>query len=104
MMQVTLIHNPDAGDDQQPSGGELLGLIRRAGHTVRYRSSKGENWRSALEESCDIVAVAGGDGIVGNVAKHLIGRRIPIGVLPLGTANNVATTLGLTNKTIHEVI
>jgi hypothetical protein len=29
-MQVTLIHNPDAGDDRQPSGDELLKLIRRA--------------------------------------------------------------------------
>lgn len=103
-MQVILIHNPDAGDDQQPSGDELLELIRRAGHTARYQSSKDENWLSALEQPCDIVAVAGGDGIVGNVAKHLIGRHVPIGVLPMGTANNVATTLGLTSKTIHQVI
>jgi diacylglycerol kinase (ATP) len=103
-MQVTLIHNPDAGDDQQPSGDELLKLIRRAGHTACYQSSKDENWRSALEQSCDIVAVAGGDGIVGTVAKQLIGRRVPIGVVPMGTANNVATTLGLTNKTINKVI
>ena len=39
----------------------------------RYQSSKDENWHSALEQSCDIVAVAGGDGIVGTVAKNLIG-------------------------------
>src|SRR5262245_64261167 len=104
VMRITLIHNPDAGDDQSPSGDELIGLIHRAGYTVVYQSSKDENWRRILEEPCDIVAVAGGDGMVGQVAKYLIERRIPIAVIHMGTANNVARTLGLTNKTINQVI
>jgi diacylglycerol kinase (ATP) len=103
-MKVTLIHNPDAGDDPQPSADELLGLIRRAGYTASYESSNDENWHRALEQSCDIVAVAGGDGIVGTVAKNLIGRRIPIAVLPMGTANNVAKTLGLIDKPLVQLI
>src|SRR4029077_8629924 len=90
-MQVTLIHNPDAGDDQQPSGDELLELIRRAGHTASYQSSKDENWHSALEQSCDIVAVAGGDGIVGAVAKQLIRRRGSLRGPPFGDAEKIAT-------------
>jgi len=60
-----MIHNPDAGDDQQPSGDELLGLIRGAGHTTAYQSSKEADWDKALKEPGDLVAVAGGDGIVG---------------------------------------
>ena len=103
-MKVTLIHNPDAGDDQQPSADELLKLILQAGHTPSYQSSKDENWQSALEQSCDIVAVAGGDGIVGTVAKSLIGRHVPIGVLPMGTANNVAKTLGLFDRPLEQLI
>jgi diacylglycerol kinase family enzyme len=103
-MKVTLIHNPDAGDDQQPSADELLGLIRQAGHMSSYQSSKDENWHSALEQFCDIVAVVGGDGIVGTVAKHLIGRHVPIGVLPMGTANNVAKTLGLIDRPLEQLI
>lgn len=103
-MKVTLIHNPEAGDDQQPSADELLGLIRHAGHTAHYQSSKDENWHSVLEQSCDIVAVAGGDGIVGTVAKNLIGRHIPIAVLPMGTANNVAKTLGLIDRPLEQLI
>jgi diacylglycerol kinase family enzyme len=103
-MKVTLIFNPDAGNDQQPSADELLELIRQAGHTVSYQSSKDENWRSALEQSCDIVAVAGGDGTVGKVAKDLIGRHVPIAVLPMGTANNVAKTLGLINRPLAQLI
>ncbi len=103
-MKIVLIHNPDAGDDQQPSSDELLGLIRDAGHTARYQSSKDENWHSALEQACDIVAVAGGDGIIGTVAKHLIGRQVPIAVLPMGTANNIAKTLGLTDRPLEQLI
>ena len=103
-MKVTLIHNPDAGDDQQPSADALFDLIVRAGHTASYQSSKDENWQRVLEKPCDIVAVAGGDGIVGTVATHLIGRQVPIAVLPMGTANNVATTLGLIEKPLKQLI
>jgi diacylglycerol kinase (ATP) len=103
-MQVTLIHNPDAGDDEQPSGDDLLGLIRGAGHTVTNQSSRAENWHTALEEPCDIVAVAGGDGMVGKVAKHLIDKPIPVAVLPMGTANNIAKTLGLSDRPLEQLI
>jgi diacylglycerol kinase (ATP) len=103
-MKVTLIHNPDAGDDQQPSRDELLGLIRSAGQTVFYQSSKADNWDQALKEPGDIVAVAGGDGMVGQVAARLIGRRIPIAILPMGTANNVARTLGLVDIPLAQLI
>jgi diacylglycerol kinase (ATP) len=103
-MRVTLIHNPDAGDDEQPSSDELLALIRSAGHIAVYQSAKADNWDEALKEPGDIVAVAGGDGIVGKVAKQLTGRRIPIAILPMGTANNIAKTLGLIDTPIAQLI
>lgn len=103
-MKVTLIHNPDAGDDEQPSRDELVKLIRGAGHNVAYQSSKDGEWVNRLKEPGDIVAVAGGDGIVGKVAKRLIGARIPIAILPLGTANNIAKTLGLTDVGLEQLI
>jgi diacylglycerol kinase (ATP) len=103
-MKVTLIHNPDAGDDEQPSGEEILRLIQSTGHAAEYQSSKEENWHSALKEPAEIIAVAGGDGIVGKVAKRLVGRQIPMAILPIGTANNIATSLGLTNRKLTELI
>jgi diacylglycerol kinase family enzyme len=57
-----------------------------------------------LEEPCDIVAVAGGDGMVGKVAKHLIDKHVPIAVLPMGTANNIAKTLGLKDRPLEQLI
>jgi diacylglycerol kinase (ATP) len=102
-MKVTLIHNPDAGDGY-PSGDEILCLIRSAGHSAVYQSAKDVSWDSVLREHADVIAIAGGDGIVGNAAKRLVGRHIPIAVLPLGTANNVANALGLTNKSLEQLI
>ena len=103
-MKVTLIHNPDAGNEDQPSGDEIISIIRRAGHSVLYQSAKQVGWDNVLQESADIVAVAGGDGTVGQIAKRPVGRRIPIAVLPMGTANNVARALSLTDKSFEQLI
>src|SRR5262245_31057092 len=95
-MRVTLIHNPGAGDDKQPSKGQLEALIREAGHDVRYQSVREQGWSKVLKKAADLIAVAGGDGTVGKVARRLIGRGIPIAVLPVGTANNISRTLAAT--------
>ena len=103
-MKVTLIYNPDAGSDDQPDGDQLRELIRRAGHVAEYQSSNGKNWQDALEAPGDLVVVAGGDGIVGKVTKRLIGKGTPIAVLPLGTANNIARTLGVMDVPLPQLI
>lgn len=103
-MKVTLIHKPDAGDDEGASGDEILRVIRKAGHKAKYFSSKDKKWKRALKKPCDIVAVAGGDGTVGRVARRLIDSRIPIAVLPMGTANNIANTIGVTGRTFQDLI
>ncbi len=103
-MRVTLIYNPNAGSNQQPSEDDLIGLIRKAGHTVFRRSSKDNDLDKALEDPGELVVVAGGDGTVGKVAKNLIGKGPAIAVLPMGTANNIATTLGIMNRAIEELV
>jgi diacylglycerol kinase family enzyme len=102
-MQVTLIHNAKAGDEQY-SGDELVSLMRDAGHDVTYCSTKEKDWLLTLKAASDFVAVAGGDGTVGKVARQLIGRRIPIAVLPLGTANNISKTLEIAEVPIDRLI
>jgi|SRR5713226_3348154 len=103
-MRLTLIYNPNAGSDEQPSGHELIRLVQTAGHTVVRHISNDDNWNNALDDPGDIVVVAGGDGTVGRVAKNLIGKAAAIAVLPLGTANNIATTLGIVNRPLEELI
>jgi len=103
-MRVTLIYNPVAGSDEQLSSNELAGLLRAAGHVVVHQLSHDDSWDEALKRPGDIVAIAGGDGTVGKVAKQLLGQAAPIAVLPLGTANNIATTLGLVNQPLDRLI
>ena len=43
----------------------------------------------------DLVAVGGGDGTINAAALGVIERKLPLGVLPLGTANDLARTLGI---------
>lgn len=43
----------------------------------------------------DRVIVGGGDGTLNRVLETLIELELPVGVLPLGTANDLAATLGL---------
>lgn len=43
----------------------------------------------------ELAVVAGGDGTVADALRALAGRGVPLAVLPLGTANNIAFTLGV---------
>jgi diacylglycerol kinase family enzyme len=93
-MRLTLIHNAEAGGTQ-PSAEELIALGRDFGHRVRYQDAHAREFARVLDEPADVVLVAGGDGTVAKVAKQLVGRDVPLAVLPLGTANNIALTLGI---------
>jgi diacylglycerol kinase family enzyme len=103
-MRVILVHNPGAGDGGQPGASELRQLIEAAGHEAFYQSCADEGWATAFERPADLVAVAGGDGTVGRVAKALVGRRLPFTALPLGTANNISKSLGLTDASLEQLI
>jgi diacylglycerol kinase (ATP) len=47
-----------------------------------------------LRKSTDVALVAGGDGAIGKVPRRLVDTKVPLAILPLGTANNLARTLG----------
>ena len=51
--RLTLIHNPNAGDDRQPTVGQLHALLKEAGYKVRYQSAKEDGWEKALKRPAD---------------------------------------------------
>ena len=103
-MRVTLIHNPGAGSSDKDDPRKLEKLLSRAGHKVRYVSSKDDDWKGALKKRADLVVVAGGDGTVGRVIRRMVGRDVPVTVLPMGTANNLARTFGLLDRPFEELV
>ena len=46
-------------------------------------------------DNVDLVIAAGGDGTLNAVLQGLVGSGLPLGVVPLGTANDLCKTLGI---------
>ena len=103
-MRITLIHNPTAGRQSAGEAARLCGLLAERGHKVRYRSAKDSHWKRALKKPADLVVVAGGDGTVARITRRMVGRGVPLTVLPTGTANNIARTLGLVERPFEELV
>jgi diacylglycerol kinase (ATP) len=94
-MRVALLYNASAGSENHDDT-ELEEVIRGAGHDLVHLVRRvGELTAALHHEPCDLVVVAGGDGTVGRAACELSGWRVPISILPLGTANNTARSLAL---------
>jgi diacylglycerol kinase family enzyme len=92
-MRVALVYNLTAGGGVSPE--HLERSIRAAGHEVAYVEQNRPDLRRAHQERVDVIAVAGGDGTVGRAAVALAGSGVPLAILPQGTANNIARSLGV---------
>jgi diacylglycerol kinase (ATP) len=100
-VRVSLVHNSNAGDGITPD--EIVAAISRHGHAVVSLIENETDARYLLEKPCDLVVAAGGDGTVALVARVIARNRVPMAILPLGTANNIALTLGV-DAPVDELI
>lgn len=100
---VALVVSPHAGAGQvagasQPDPRELLAAASvEVGEVLRvseldHRLPQGERWR---ERGFSAVVAAGGDGTIGAVATQVAGSGLPLGILPMGTSNDVARSLDI---------
>ena len=88
-MRATLFHNPSAGG--KAAKDEILAAMK----LVDYVSVKDGDMKEAFKKKADLIVVAGGDGTIAEVLTRLPDRSLPVALLPLGTANNIARSLGI---------
>ena len=65
-----------------------LHYTRHAGHALDIA-------RDAVERGCEILVAVGGDGTIHEVANGSRDTKVPIGIIPTGTANDLARQLGI---------
>lgn len=105
-MHAVLILNPVSGASMLAANegeGEqyeehIVAALRKQGIEVEVRQTTAEDpgrglARQAAEEGADIIIAAGGDGTIHAVAAGLIGTKGILGIIPVGTMNNIARSL-----------
>ena len=100
-----IIHGSRAAD---PGLRAEVARLRERGIRVRPRVTfeLGDAATFAAEESAaasDVVVAVGGDGTINEVLNGLAGTETPMGIIPLGTANDFAHQVGIPEDAAHAM-
>lgn len=104
MKKVEFLYNPNAGNRRiQDFLDVVIRKFQEAGFIMRiYRSmSKGDMAdyirKHVNNHNTDLIVISGGDGTVNEVVNAMMQQEltVPLGLLPLGTANDFSTLIGM---------
>jgi YegS/Rv2252/BmrU family lipid kinase len=105
MKRVMLVINPRSGKGLAPSArsvAEHLAKELNVDMDIRVIETPGQGTlfaKEAVAMGADRVICAGGDGTLNAVAAGLIGTSVAVGIVPLGSGNGYALSLGLPKRT-----
>ncbi len=109
--RLVVIYNPAAGRRRRRRFEATLAALRGLGCGLDLRETAGPGDAEKLSRAVtagdgDLVVAAGGDGTINEVINGLIasgprGGVLPLAVLPLGTANVLASEIGLELRPDH---
>ena len=68
------------------------------------RPGDGTVMGAELAEKCDTVVAGGGDGTVFEVLNGIFGKGVTLMVLPFGSGNDAATSIGVNGMTDEELV
>jgi diacylglycerol kinase (ATP) len=99
-IKLLFIVNPGSGSDDTDFESLITDFFRSGKHTVEIYNlpkdcSKDKIKAKISESKADRVIAVGGDGTLKLVAECLKGSKIPIGIIPAGSANGMAKELGI---------
>jgi YegS/Rv2252/BmrU family lipid kinase len=111
MRRVALIFNPASGQHSTQHYATIdkaLAVLCEAGIeaeaiATEAAGSAGAQAEEAISRGCDTIIACGGDGTVHEVLQSLVGTKVALGVIPLGTANALAANLGLGSDAVRAV-
>lgn len=106
MEQAILLHNPEAGDEDHIKSDLVRSIEKQGIGCVYFSIKEDDSWKKQLDHA-NFAVIAGGDGTIRRVAKELVKRnalekKIPIAVMPMGTANNLSKTLAFDRDLDHK--
>lgn len=86
----------------------LVSWVRDKGHFVETLTTYEAGEATALaadaaRRGVDVVAAAGGDGTLNEVVNGLDGYDVPLGIIPVGTANDFASQVGIPADADHAM-
>ncbi len=104
--RVALVDNPVSGlnsSRREATVAAARSALENAGIEVENLTIDGPGSgrvlaREAITRGCDSVIVCGGDGTVHEVIQALVGTDVALGIVPMGTANALASDLGLSKS------
>jgi len=101
-MRVKLIANPGAGKASESADNLKLvtGYLEKSGLKVDLAFAKPKEEatpiaKKAIKDGYEIVIAMGGDGTIEAVMRGMVGGKARLGVIPTGTENNIALSLGI---------
>jgi diacylglycerol kinase (ATP) len=102
---VIVVHGARA---TRPDFQHMVSWVREKGHLVELKltaalGDAAEHAESAAVRGVDVVVAAGGDGTVNEVVNGLDGFDVPLGIIPLGTANDFARQVGIPADADHAM-
>jgi YegS/Rv2252/BmrU family lipid kinase len=106
-----VIYNPTAGSGLRKKHVDLAMLQQRfhdnqwnvAMVQTRCAGDGTAAAQHALDAGADVVVAMGGDGTVNEVVQAVAGGPVPLGIIPVGTINVLASELGLPSDPLEAV-
>lgn len=108
-MNTRLIINPTAGPADTPDLlNEIVAALQNQGIEAEICTTSpdedGEGLAAeAAKAGVELVIVAGGDGTIEAVARGLMHTQTVLGIIPLGTRNNIAASLNIPTDLAHAI-